>query len=120
MLCNTSCTVFENSGTVTNINITARHYFPTVYWNDKRSQTLTKNGVQTDDGIGVYLYVFGYVPKAGDIIVKGNIRLEPTGTQQNTSEIMQALRTSYPGFAYIKAVKDCRFGGLPHIEILAR
>lgn len=120
MLYNTVCTIFENSGNAGNISITARHYFGSAYWNDSRGQTLTKNGVQINDEIAVYLYSFDYIPKAGDIIVKGNAQLEITGTQQNSSEIMRALRTAYPDFAYIKSVRDLRFGGLPHIEISAR
>lgn len=114
MLVNADCTVYEKDTYI-------RHTIPDVYWNDSRGQTVTKNGVQVNDSITVYIYDTGYVPKAGDMIAKGLIEYEfDASSQRYVSESMAQFRQLFPEFAYIKAVNDARYGGLPHIEVIAR
>lgn len=121
MLINADCTVYENGGTAANTSITAKHVLEGVYWNDSRGQTLTKNGVQISDSVVVYIYSGDYVPKAGDLIIKGFTDFEFDGTSEmSMSESMKLFRTMFPDFAVVKSVSDYRYGGLPHIEITAR
>lgn len=114
MLTNADCTLYEKDSF-------SRHVFTDVYWNDSRGQTVSKNGIQVNDSVLMYIYDGDYLPKAGDIIIKGNISDEYScATQQGQSASMKALRTAHPDFAVVKAANDCRYGGLPHIEVIAR
>lgn len=114
MLTNADCTVYEK-------DTYSRHIIPDIYWNDSRGQTVTKNGAQVSDSVIVYLYETDYVPKAGDIIVKGSIDFSFDSTsQRSVSESMKLFREQYPQFAAVENVDDCRYGGLPHIEVIAR
>ena len=114
MLHNANLTIYEK-------DTFTRHYITDVYWNDSRGRTVTKSGIQIADQVIVYLYSFGYMPKAGDIIVKGNCDFSfVTTTEQTKSASMQSFRAANPDFAVIKTVLDAQYGGLPHIEITAR
>jgi hypothetical protein len=33
---------------------------------------------------------------------------------------VKAFKAAFPDFAVVKTVSDCRYGGLPHIELTAR
>lgn len=121
MLVNADCTLIELVGTAANPTVKAVHKIKNVYWNDSRGRTLTKNGVQISDSVIVYLYSDEYIPKAGDMIVRDIVDFEIDGSSQKSiSEGMKSFREKYPDFAVIKAVNNCMFGGLPHIEITAR
>lgn len=121
MLINADCTIFVNGGTPTNVNITGSVFLSSIYWNDSRGMTVTRNGAQIEDAVLVYLYDTEYIPKAGDIIVKGNQTFTFDGTSAATmSASFKAFRAAYPDFAVIKNVVDARYGGLPHIELMAR
>lgn len=121
MLINAGCTIFVNGGTPTNVNITDSVQISGVYWNDSRGMTVTRNGAQVEDAVIVYLYNSEYVPKAGDIIVKGLQSFTFDDTSPATmSASFKAFRAAYPDFAVIKNVVDARYGGLPHIELMAR
>lgn len=114
MLTNSDCTVYEK-GSFT------RHVIPRVYWNDSRGATVTKNGVQISDSLIVYIYDTEYVPRPGDIIVKGAVDFEwDSTTQQTASACKRQFEELYPDFAAVRSVGDCRYGGLPHIEVNAR
>lgn len=114
MLINADCTLYEKDSYT-------KHHIKDVYWNDSRGQIVSKNGVQVNDSVTVYLYSDCYVPKAGDIIVKGNIDFVfDVTTQRTASESMREFRTLYPELAVVKAVNNCMYGGLPHIEVIAR
>lgn len=114
VLANADITVFEKDTYI-------KYTISGVYWNDSRGQTTTKNGIQISDCVVVYLYSEEYVPKAGDIIVKGIIGFEfDSKTQKAASESMKLFRTAFPDFAVVKSVDNCMYGGLPHIEIIAR
>lgn len=114
MLKNADCTVYE-AGSYT------RHVIPNVYWNDARGRTVTNHGVQIADSVIVYLYSDAYIPKPGDIIVKGTVDYTfDATTQQKASASMKTFRDTYPKFAVVKAVNDAIYGGLPHIEVTAR
>ena len=114
MLKNADCTVFA-AGTY------ARRVIPGVYWSDNRGRTASKNGAQIVDSVIVYLYDVSYIPKPGDMIVKGTIDFAFDVTSQQTiSASMKRFREAYPQFAVIKNVLDCTYGGLPHIEVIAR
>lgn len=121
MFVNADCTLIELVGTAANPTVKAVHKIKNVYWNDSRGRTLTKNGVQISDSVMVYLYSDEYIPKAGDMIVHGEVNFEfDNSTQKSAGESMKKFRESYPHFAVVKTVSDYRFGGLPHIEITAR
>lgn len=121
MLINADCTIFVNGGTPTNVNITSSVQVSDIYWNDSRGMTVTRNGAQVEDAVIVYLYNSEYVPKAGDIIVKGLHSFAFDGSMPaSMSASMKAFKAEFPDFAVIKNVSDCRYGGLPHIEITAR
>lgn len=114
MLKNADCTVYEKDSF-------QRHFIGGVYWNDSRGQTVSKNGIQVSDAVTVYVYGGDYLPKAGDIVVRGNDDFEfDISSPKASSDSMKRFRELYPEFASVKSVNDCRFGGLPHIEIIAR
>lgn len=114
MLVNADCTVYEK-------DTYARHVIKDIYWNDSRGRTVTKGGIQISDQVIVYIYDSDYIPKAGDIIVKDECSfLFDTTSQQTTSQSMKVFRELHPGFAAVKNVTDARYGGLLHIEVLAR
>lgn len=114
MLTNANATVFEKDTYV-------KHELHKVYWNDSRSSVTTKNGVQINDSVIVYIYENDYIPKADDIIIEGLTSFEfDTSSQKTISDDMKRFRGNFPQFAVIKNVKNCQYGGLPHIEIIAR
>ena len=114
MLTNVDVTVYEKDSF-------ARHIIKNVYWNDNRGQTVSRNGVQVNDSVIVYLYSNTYVPKAGDIIVRGAINFKfDSSSQKTASESMKDFRAKHTDFAVIKSVNNCMYGGLPHIEVIAR
>lgn len=114
MLINANCTVYEKDTYI-------RHYIPNVYWYDSRGRTVSKSGIQISDQVIVYIYDSDYIPKAGDIIVKDECSFQfDTTSQQTVSQSMKLFRELHPGFAVVKNVPDARYGGLSHIEILAR
>lgn len=114
MLKNANCTIYEK-------DTYTRHSVNDVYWNDSRGAAVQKNGVQISDSVVIYIYDGAYIPKPGDIVAKGTIDYEFTTTSQQTvSASMKTFRETYPQFAVVKSVNDCRYGGLPHIEVIAR
>ena len=114
MLKNADCTIYEDKTLV-------RHICEGVYWKDMRGKTVSTKGVQIANSILVFLYDDSYVPKAGDIIVKGVASGVYDGSSQAAqSQSMKALRAAYTYFAVVKSVDNCMYGGLKHIEILAR
>ena len=114
MLKNADCTVYEKDNF-------RRHFIRDVYWNDCRGMTVSKNGIQISDAVTVYIYSGDYIPKAGDLLVMGSSDFEfDSSSQKSASESMRKFRELYPGFASVKSVNDCRYGGLPHIEVTAR
>lgn len=114
MLKNADCTVYEKDSFV-------QHTIKGVFWSDNRGQTAAKNGIQVSDSILVYIYSGAYVPKAGDIIVKGDADFHfDNSSQKSVSESMKLFREQFPSSAVVKNVNDCRYGGLSHIEITAR
>lgn len=114
MLANADITVYEKDSC-------GKHTINDVYFNDSRGRTLAKNGVQVSDSVVVYLYSDKYIPKAGDIIVRGVCGFEfDASAPKSVSESMKLFRAEHPDFAVVKSVSNCMFGGLPHIEITAR
>ena len=114
MLKNADCTFYEK-------DTFTRHTISGVYWNDSRGTAISKNGIQISDSVLIYLYSGEYIPKSGDIAVKGTVDFEfDTSSQKAVSESMKQLREVYPGYAVVKSVNDVRYGGLPHIEVTAR
>ena len=114
MLKNADITLFEKEKYIP-------HFIPDVYFNDSRGQTVTKNGVQISDNVIIYIYSGDYLPKSGDIIVKNRCDfLFDDSSQKSASESMKRFRAEFPDFIVVKNVNDYRFGGLPHIEVIAR
>lgn len=116
MLVNANCTIYEAAaGTYT------RHEIRDVYWNDARGRTVSKGGIQITDGVLVYLYDDTYVPKDGDLIVYGLVTFEFNAqSQPSVSDSMKLFRAQFPKFAVVKNVVNAMYGGLPHIELIAR
>ena len=114
MLTNADVTIFEK-------DTYAKHTICGAYWNDSRGQTTTKNGIQISDSVIVYLYSNKYKPKAGDLIINKitDFKID-SSTQKAASESIKLFRTAFPDAAVVKSVNSCMFGGLPHIEIIAR
>lgn len=114
MLVNADCTIYE-ADTYT------KHTLRDVYWHDSRGRTIIRGGIQVQDSLLVYLYDDAYVPKAGDLIVRGSQDFSfDTQSQQAVSQSMKQFRAAYPGFAVVKNVDNAMYGGLPHIELIAR
>ena len=114
MLKNADCTLYEK-------DTFTKHTITGIYWNDSRGASTQKNGVQITDSVLVYIYDSEYIPKTGDIIVKGSADFSFTATtEQAASASMKLFRAAYPQYAVVKNVRDCRYGGLPHIEVIAR
>ena len=114
MLRNADCTFYEKDNF-------APHELTDVYWNDSRGRTVSKGGIQITDQVIICLYGNEYLPKAGDIVVRGKCSFKfNTESQQKISASMKAFREVCPDFAVVKSVSDARYGGLPHIEVLAR
>lgn len=114
MLVNADCTVYEK-------DTYARHVIKDIYWNDSRGRTVSKSGIQISDQVIVYIYNSDYIPKAGDIIIKDECSFQFDAiSQQTASQSMKLFRELHPEFAVVKNVQDARYGGLPHIEVLAR
>lgn len=98
-----------------------RHIIKGVFWNDSRGRTAVKGGIQIVDSVVVYIYDSEYIPKAGDIIVRGDADFKfGESSQKAVSESLKLFREKFPDFAVVKSVSDCRYGGLPHIEITAK
>ncbi len=115
MLKNADCTIYENDGNYT------PHIIGEVYWFDTRGMTAARSGIQVTDSVLVYLYETDYIPKAGDIIVKGACNFVfNTESEKSVSESMREFRTLHPDYAAVKSVTDARYGGLPHVEVIAR
>ena len=99
----------------------SKHVALGVYYAEARSKTAGRTGASIDDSVTVYLFSADYVPKPGDILVKGASDFAfDAASQQTISDSMALFRALYPGFSVVKSVADMRFGGLPHIEITAR
>lgn len=114
MLTNADCTIYEKESFL-------RHAINKVFWNDSRGRTAAKGGIQIVDSVVVYIYSGDYVPKSGDIIVKGCADFEfGADSQRTVSERLKLFREQFPDFAVVKNVSDYRFGGLPHIEVTAK
>lgn len=114
MLTNADCTIYEK-------DTFAPHVLHGVYWFDARGMTAGKGGMQIADSVLVYLYETDYLPKAGDLLVKGECSFAfDITSQQTVSESMKRFREAYPDFAVVKTVHDARYGGLPHSEVIAR
>lgn len=114
MLYNANLTVYESK-------TYEKHIIEKVYWNDSRGQTTTKNGIQITDSVTVYVYSDEYIPKKEDIIVRNVCDFFFDNSSQKTvSESMKKFREICPDFVVVKSVNNCMFGGLPHIEIIAR
>lgn len=114
MLVNADCTLYE-AGTC------IRHELHDVYWNDSRGRTVARGGIQISDSVIVYVYESAYVPQAGDIIVHGITDFVfDAQDERSISASMKAFRAAHPDFAVVKNVQDARYGGLPHMELIAR
>ena len=115
MLKNADCTIYENDGNYT------PHIISGVYWFDTRGMTAARSGIQVTDSVLVYLYETDYIPKSGDIIVKGVSDFVFNAESEKTvSESMREFRKLHHEYATIKSVSDTRYGGLPHVEVIAR
>lgn len=82
---------------------------------------MSKGGIQISDVVLCYLYSDKYVSKAGDTIVYSECDFKfDTSSQKSESESMKSFRQMHPDFAAIKSVSNAMYGGLPHIEVIAR
>ena len=115
MLKNADCTIYEKDRNYT------PHIISGVYWFDTRGMAVVRSGLQVTDSVLVYLYETDYIPKAGDIIVKGACEFVFNAeSEKSVSESVREFRTLHPDYAVVKYVSDARYGGLPHVEVIAR
>lgn len=114
MLINANATIYEKDSYT-------RHELRDIFCNDNRGSSVSKNGVQINDSVVVYIYRSDYIPKAGDIIVDCITDFEfDTSSQKAVSESMKKFREQFPSLAVVRNVNKCQYGGLPHTEIIAR
>lgn len=106
MLTNESCTIFIRNGLGFD-----RYFVPKCHWQESISSAVFKDGVQSEDGITVYIFVKDITEMlrteldtalrtrnraAKDIIVKGECNFKFDGSsQQAASESMKKLNANY-------------------------
>lgn len=115
---NLGITVYERAGY-------ARHFYSDAEYFDGRGITVDRTGSQPADDVRALIYscteTDGYIPKAGDIILNGEVGFEfDTTGEQSASVSMKLFREQYPAFAVIKAVAAIKNGYKNDIEITAR
>lgn len=102
------CTVYERTVGADRMEAYTRHFIPTVYWEDKRGQSVTDKSMTQSDYVLCVIPAgsLGYVPKPDDLIVCGRCTdTEPPETGTRT----------------VLEVKDFRYGSpdVQHIEVTA-
>lgn len=115
MLTNTDCTLYRFDSTTGGYT---RQLLHGVYWNETSGKTVQKSGLQDTGGVKVFVFcdVLPLTPTK-DFLVKGLCDFVFTGTtQQEVSEEMKAFRSRH-SFVTVMSVKDCLYGGSPHVEV---
>lgn len=125
MITNTDCTLYQFNGTGYD-----RYHISAVMWQEYRSASVSKQGLQSADGIVIY------VPKDNipqmsqtatqsptkDIIIKGNCNFTfDNSSQQRVSESLKTLRSKHQYFT-VMGIDNKLYGSesLQHIKITAR
>ncbi len=118
---------------VTNADITlferdtfVKHVFNDVHYSDQRSRKFAKDGMKSDGAASIHVFAVNspdasYVPKIGDIVIKGvsNFKFDDT-SEKSVSESMAEFRRLYPDYGTINSVEIKVYGTLPDYIITAR
>lgn len=122
MITNTDCTLYQFNGKGYD-----RIYISAVMWQEHRSASVSKQGLQSADGIVVFIPKEN-APKTAshnptkDIIVKGECKFTfDNSSQQTVSESLKALRTQHQHFT-VMSIDSKLYGSesLRHFKLTAR
>lgn len=102
-----------------------RVFIPFCHWQESRAATISTTGLQTVDGIIIYLPIDSPFPtnKGKDIMVQGNIDFEFNNVKQATiAESLKEFRRLYPDYVTVKSVDKKAYGSkrLQHYKVLAK
>ena len=122
MITNSDCTLYKFNGIGYD-----RLYISAVMWQEHRSASVSKQGLQSADGVVIFIpkdnapNISSYNPTK-DIIIKGNCSFTFDNlSQQTVSESLKALRSKHQYFA-VMSIDSKLYGSesLQHIKITAR
>lgn len=119
LVTNADITIFEHDTYIKRI-------FKDVHYSDQRSRKFAKDGIKSDGAANIHIFAvnnadFAYVPKIGDIAVKGVCNFEfDTADEKSISESMAKFRRLYPDYSTINSVDIKVYGTLPDYIITAR
>lgn len=122
MITNTNCTLYQFNGIGYD-----RIYIPAVMWQEHRSASVSKQGLQSADGVVIFIpkenapKTASYSPTK-DIIIKGACSFTFDNSSQKTvSDSLKVLRTQYQHFT-VMTIDNKLYGSesLQHIKITAR
>lgn len=125
MITNTDCTLYHFNGIGYD-----RYYISAVMWQEHRSASVSKQGLQSADDIVIYVpkECVSQTPQTATqnptkgIIVKGSCNFTfDNSSQQTVSESLKALRSKHQYFT-VMSIDNKLYGSedLQHIKISAR
>lgn len=125
MITNTDCTLYNFNSFTQGFD---RYYISAVMWQENRAAKVTKQGLQSSDGVNIYIpseNMHGLlVTVTKDILVQGNCDFEfDNSTQQTISESLKQFKKDYPQSVTVHTVDNKQYGNLPelsHIKLVAR
>lgn len=102
-----------------------RVFIPLCHWQESRAATISTTGLQTVDGVIIYLPIDSPYPKTKgkDIMLEGNIDFEFDNYDELTiANSLKELRTLHPDFVTVKSVDKKAYGSkhLQHYKVLAK
>ena len=102
-----------------------RHFYTDAEFTDLRGSKTDKVGAQPAGDVSVLIYscteTDGYVPRSGDIILRGECAFEfDTTDERSASESMRTFREEQPLFAVIKEISAEKNGLKNDLRITAR
>ncbi len=125
MITNTDCTLYNFNSITQGFD---RYYISAVMWQENRAAKVTKQGLQSSDGVNIYIPSENIpdiqVTVTKDILVQGNCDFKfDNSTQQTVSESLKQLKKDYPKYVTVHTVDNKQYGNLPglsHIKLVAR
>ncbi len=111
--------------TVYSVSDYSRYYYPDAEVTDLRGVKVTGKNMQSADKLTALIYscteTDGYVPRAGDIILRGECDFVfDTSDERTASESMRTFREEQPLFAVIKEISAQKNGLKNDLRITAR
>lgn len=121
MLTNSDCTVYRYDSDTKGFD---RLYIPAVMWQESKAANVTKSGLQTADGVTVFIeerYTQNAPQTAAkDMLVKGNCPFEFCNKNaQSISDSMKEFQSKHR-FVTVSAIDKYLYGRLAHFEISAK